>query len=67
MEAGIRCSYPVTGFSRFCEELAGNKHNLTLDMGVVFLLPNLVISRGFLTRTSAFPAGSYRKLVELDS
>jgi hypothetical protein len=64
MEAGIRFSYSVTGFFRFHEEPARNKHNLTLNMGVVFLLPNLVISQGFPTRTSDFPAGSYRKLVE---
>jgi hypothetical protein len=47
MEAGIRCSYPVTCFSPFRREPARTKHNLKPNMDAVFLLPNTVISGEF--------------------
>jgi hypothetical protein len=64
MDAGIRCSYPVTGFSHFRRVLARTRHHLTQDTGAVFLLPNPVISRESLVAPGGFPAGSYRKLLE---
>jgi hypothetical protein len=64
MESRIRYTYPVTGFSSFRREPARNKHSLTPDTDAVFLLPNPVISRGFLTGTGDFPGGSYLKLLE---
>jgi hypothetical protein len=67
IEARIRCTYPVASFSSFRREPARNKPSLTPDTGAVFLLPNPVIFREFLTGTGNFPGGSYLKLLELAS
>ncbi len=49
---------------RFRREPARNKPSLTPDTGAVFLLPNPVIFREFLTAAGDFSAGSYLKLLE---
>jgi len=56
MEARIRCSYPVTGFSCFRREPARNKHNLPPYSCFQIL--------SFPPRTGDFPAASYRNLPE---